>query len=417
MADVERALVHSAILHGRVHDLVARGITPNLFSEPGQEAAAVLEFSIAYMRSYTQSPSLSTIQRQFKTWHGESSHEPFDALVDEFLDTVRMRYFQGAVLQLSKAVDDRANWRKLDEIILDAARDVAAAVPTGSVSRLSDDFERKIIEYEDEKNRGVRPGIELRIPIIDEVTQGIRPGWLVTTAGYSGMGKTTLAQIGLLSAFEQDHLALMCSLEMSSDEVLDRFHTMIMHFRHRDLVNRSLSDVDMQRWRDVSRIYSKAAGEIIVVDRLGGCTIDRIYAEISRYKPAIVAVDYVQRMRGTRHSMARWEGLEEITNDLKTIAMDTDTAILMVSQDGRSSADEGSTRTNMGGSVSVYQAADVYLGLQQDEAMRAQQRMRVRMLKFRHGPCAEVDMSWKPSTMEFGKYEDAQSFTKQAVAT
>ncbi len=414
MADVERALLSAAINSGRVHDLVARGISSNLFSAgaSGQECSAVLDFAVAYSRAYGQSPTQLTVQRHFPKWHGDGGlNEPLEALVDEFLDLVRKRYFEAAVLELSNVTKDPSTWGRLDEIMLDAARDVISVVPSGTVSRFSTDLERRIDAYEEQHGR-TRPGIYLGIPVIDELTQGVRCGWLVTNAGYSSRGKSYLTLYNLLTAFEQDKVALMLSLEMSSAEVMERLDTMVMHFKHRDLVNRSLSSEEVTRWRDVARVYSKAKGEIVVVDKLGGCTIDRVHAEISRYKPDICAVDYVQRMSGTKHSMSRWEGLEEITNDLKTVAMDTDTAVIMVSQDNRASAEQGSTETNMGGSVSVYQAADLYFGMFADDAMRGQDKMRIRLIKNRHGPRSEVDMFWSPATGTFGKWESIQRFVK-----
>ena len=411
-------MLYLAVATGATHTLISNGITANLFSATptGQEAAAVLDYSTTYLRTYSQHPSLDAIRRQFPDWHGETPRDSLQALIDEFLDEARKRYFEAAVLELSTATKDRANWRRLDEIMLDAAREVAAVIPSGAVGRFSEDFERRIAQYEEDKNKGVRPGTFLGIPIIDEVMGGVKAGWLVTTAGFSGTGKTTLGLFGLLNAFEQDRTTLMCSLEMSRAEIMEKLDTMVMNFSHRDLTRRQLDPSQVERWRRVASAYTKAKGEIIVLDKLGGCTIDRVHAEITRYKPDVAMVDYVQRMSGTRSSLSRWEGIEEITNGLKTVAMDTDSAIIMVSQDGRSSADEGSTRTNMGGHISVYTAADAYLGLMQDEVMFGQNKMRVKMLKFRHGPRAEVDMSWKPATGEFGKWEDVNAFTKQAVA-
>jgi replicative DNA helicase len=420
MADVERVMLSSAIAaQDGINELMARGITPELFSgtAAGQLCAEVYRWCVQYTHAYGQQPSLSALKRAFDNWANEFSAEPLHALGDEFLDDARKRYFDAAVLELSTVTKDRSNWGKLDEIMLDRARGLASIIPSGRVARFSAEMEQRIMQYEIEANKGYRPGYQLGIPIIDEVTGGIRPGWLITSAGFSGLGKTTLGLFGALNVFESDHSALFLSLEMSSAEVMERLDTMVTNFPHRDLARRALGTSDLQHWKQMGRVYGKAKGEIVVVDKLGGCTLDRVHAEIARYRPQVAVIDYVQRMSGTRHSMSKWEGLEEISNGLKTIAMDTDTAIIMISQDGRGSAEEGSTRTNMGGSVAVYQAADMYLGMQQTDDMHAVGKMRVKMLKFRHGPRAEVDMSWKPATGEFGKWEDPMAYVKQSVLT
>jgi replicative DNA helicase len=407
--DIERALVSKALQGDEIPNVIAHGIEFRHFSETpvGQECANVFQWASVYARQYGITPSADMVKQHFPDWYGESSADPISALMDEFMRNVRRRYFDSKVLELSRVPADRTSWDRLDEIMLDAARDLAAIVPSGGVARFTD-MEKRIEQYEIERAEGTQPGILMNIPIIDDVTRGVRPGWLITNAGYSGRGKSMLTIWNLLAVFEQEKTALMISLEMSRQEVMERLDTMVTNFQHRILTQRDLPEEDVERWRRIAQVYKHAKQDIIVVDKMGGCTIDRVYAEINRYKPDVVAVDYVQRMTGTRASMSKWEGLEEITNELKTIAMETDTAIIMVSQDQRGSADQGSTETNMGGSVSIYQAADVYIGMYQDDQMRARNMMRVKMLKFRHGDRAESDMLWCPATMEFGPY-DGQS--------
>lgn len=416
--DVERTMLSSALSGDGVLTLVSKGVTPELFSgtPAGQQCASVFRFSIEYTRYYGQQPSLSAVQRAFPGWQVEFSPDPLEALADEFLDAVRKRYFDAAVVRLSREFNGREHWRRLDEVMLDSARELASILPSGGVARFAADMERRTQEYEVEKNQGVRPTIPMGVPVFDDVTGGLRTGWLVTIAGFSGLGKSTLGQILSLSAFENDQPALFLSLEMTRQEVLERMDTMVNHFQHKDLVRRQLDEAQIERWQNIARVYSKARGEIVVVDKLGGCTVDRIEAEIQRYRPSVVVVDYVQRMTGTRHSMSRAEGLEEVTNGLKSIAMNTDSAILMVSQDGRQAAEEGSTRTSGFGSISVYTAADLYLGMMQTDEMRGLGKMRLKMLKFRHGDWgAEVDMKWNPSIGEFVLWTDPMQFNKNAI--
>lgn len=412
--DIERALLAKALQENGVPSVIAAGIEYRHFAETpgGEECARIYEWASAYARQYGVTPSPQMVRDSFPSWYGEISTDPLEALVDEFMRQVRRRYFDSKVLELSKVPADRASWDHLDEIMLDAARDLASIVPSGGVARFTD-MEKRIEQYEIDRQEGTKPGTLLGIPVIDQVTMGVKPGWVITNAGFSGRGKSMLTIWNLLSVFEQEKTALMLSLEMSREEVMERLDTMVMNFEHRVLTQRELDPTDIERWHRMAQVYSAARSEIIVLDKLGGCTVDRVFAEINRYKPDVAAVDYVQRMTGTKASMAKWEGLEEITNELKTIAMETDTAVIMVSQDQRGSADQGSTETNMGGSVSVYQAADMYIGMMQDDTMRAQNKMRIKMLKFRHGPRAETDMWWAPSTMEFGPYEgQSAAFSK-----
>jgi replicative DNA helicase len=103
-------------------------------------------------------------------------------------------------------------------------------------------------------------------------------------------------------------------------------------------------------------------------------------------------------------SNSKWEGLVETTNELKAVALATDSTIIMVSQDQRGSADEGSTESNMGGSVSVYQAADIYIGMMQNDEMREQKKLNMRLIKNRNGAPGESDIMCDPEHMRFGEW-------------
>ena len=137
----------------------------------------------------------------------------------------------------------------------------------------------------------------------------------------------------------------------------------------------------MQTWRRIAKQFRALEHDLVVLDGLGGLTIDRLYAEISRHKPHFTVVDYVQLMRRSRASMQSLGGLVEITNECKSIALATESVIMLVSQDNREAAQGGSTLSSMGGSISIGQAADIYVGMHQDEEMRAQNRMTVKLLK------------------------------------
>jgi replicative DNA helicase len=384
--------------------------------DSGAEVRAVFRFAADHYRRYGVCPSGPYLKHHFPNWRGEQTPDPVEALLDEFLAEYRRRYFESKVYELSMLPKTSSYWENrfhLDEVLMEAAREVAACITSGRVARFSADFESRIEQYEEERGR-YRPGIPLGVgPIDSAMGGGAKRGWLVTYAGFSGLGKSFFSLRSLLSAFEDDKTALMLNAEMSTDEMIERLDTMVMRWPHFDYMSRALSDAQIQKWRDVARVYGKAKGEIIALDRLGGASVDRIHAEIERYNPDIACIDYVQRLSSSS-KRPKWEQLEEMTNELKTIAMDTDTAIIMVSQDGRDAAEQGSTRTNMGGSISVYQAADAYLGMMQDDGMAAEGKMRIKLLKFRHGPRVETDVIWDPAVGDFCRpFTDRDQFVRQ----
>lgn len=416
--DSERAVLSSALNSGQISALLARGIEIKHFSatKSGEECLNVFSFAAKHARKYGVSPSVQIVKSNFPNWHGEPSSDPLEALIDQFLNDVRRRYFAAKVMELARAEGNPANWGKLDEIMLDAARDLATVIPSGQVSRVRAEMQERIDQYEIDKAEGKKSGILCGIPLFDDLTDGFQQGDIVTVAGYSGRGKSMLSQFFLSQAIEQEKTGLLMSLEMSKRQIMDRFDTMVTNFSHKQLRKKELSDEELDSWRRAAKKYENAKNDLIVIDKPGQCTVDRVYAEINRYKPDITCVDYVQLMKGSKASAAKHEGLIEITNELKSVALATDSTIIMVSQDQRNSAEDGSTESNMGGSVSVYQAADIYIGMMQNQEMREQKKLTTRLIKNRNGSPGESDLRLDPEFMTFQPWENTVNhFSKEIV--
>jgi replicative DNA helicase len=370
----------------------------------------VLEWLIEFQRKHGQHPSMSLFRERWVDFRMEPSSDTLASLLDAFFARVKRRVFSAKVSELAHAEQDPAKWARLDEIMLEAAHDLATVVPTGKSHRFSDMHKRIDLYEEEAANPQQMRSYKMGIDPFDEVTGGMRPGNLVTIAGPSGKGKSLMASWFVMNGYEQDASALMLILEMTAAEVFERLDTMVTHFSHKLLTQRDLPDSKVAYWRRIANQYSGLKNDIVIKDDLTGCGTERVYAEISRAKPDIVVVDYVQMMKSKQGYASQWQGLVEITNDLKQIAVQTDTVILMVSQDGRDSFENGSSETNSGGSISIYQAADIYVGMHQNDAMYDQGTMEVRLLKNRRGAKINskgrsANLVWEPATMNFS-YDD-----------
>jgi replicative DNA helicase len=415
--DSSRAVVSSALVSGNISTLLARGIERKHFpaTPSGEEVKEVFSWSANHARKYGVCPSQQLVKNQFPNWRGEPSSDPLEALIDVFLNDVRRRYFAAKVIELAQAESNPANWNKLDEIMLDAARDLATVIPSGQVSRVRAEMQERIDQYEVDKAEGKITGILMGIPLFDDLTDGFQEGDIVTVAGYSGRGKSMISQFFLANALDQEKNALLISLEMSKKQIMDRFDTMATNFSHRSLRKKELSEEEIANWRRAAQKYQNAKNDLILIAKPGNCSVDRIYAEINRYKPDITCVDYVQLMKGFKSSNQKHESLIEITNELKSVALATDSIIVMVSQDGRSSAEEGSTESNMGTSVSVYQAADIYLGMMQNDEMKNQKKLNMRLIKNRNGYPGESDVLFDPEFGRFAPWNQSSNFEKEAT--
>lgn len=402
--NLDRALVTKCAQTGAVTSLLSRGITAESFARTpdGQECAEAFTWMASHTRKYNAPPSQQMFRERFPHWQGEGSEDPIEALADQFRANVKRRMFSAKITELASYESDPKRWDELDQLLIDAGRDLSAHFPAGEVAKFSE-MTNRVDQYEAEKrDPKLQRSLLMNIDPFDKSTNGMRPGNVVTIAGFSGLGKSLLATWMIRNAIEQDARGLFLTLEMTKEEVLERLDTMVMHFSSKLLGARELPDADIANWRNIARQFKKTKNEIYVKDKMWGCTVDHVYAEINRYKPDITVVDYVQLMKTQTSNTSQWQTIAEVTNSLKQVALATDSVIVMVSQDGRDAAENGSTRSNMGGSISVYQAADIYIGLHQTDDMYDNDRMEVRLLKVRRGKRQpKAYLHWEPEHMTF----------------
>ena len=404
--NIDRALISRCIQTAGIAQLLERGLEERHFLYTRDETCAeIFRFLSDHVRKFDEPPSQQLVRDSFPDWQPEPSSDSLDALLERFLVHVKRRAYSSKLIELSELEKDPSRWAHLDEFLLDAARDLTALLPSGRTSKFSD-MDKRTEVYERERDHPeTKRSYKMGIAVFDKLTGGFRPGNLVTIAGFSGKGKSMLSQRFLMTGYDQGAKGVLLSTEMTREEIWERLDNMVMHFPSQQLAGRTLPLEKVELWKRIAKQYTAAHNDIVVIDRMSGCTLDKVYGEISRHRPDIAVVDYVQMMRTDSKYASQWQHLVDITNGLKEIALSTDTAVIMVSQDGREAAQQGSTESNMGGSISVYQAADLYIGMHQTDDMYEANRMEVRLLKSRRGrKHHQAFLDWD---LEHGTIEDA----------
>ena len=185
--------------------------------------------------------------------------------------------------------------------------------------------------------------VELPYPTLQRFTGGIRSGNLWYVAGRPGQGKSAHQVNMSAHAMLAGNRVLFYSLEMSEEEVVARFHACVataMGYPSITLSNLRDRNVD----RDV---YKRFIGEL--KDRLKtteGCLHIHTPAD-GPVSPSVVAarcgeyqltnIDYVGLMSqdGGGHAIDDWRVMARISNQLKTIALAQDTAMVCAAQINR----------------------------------------------------------------------------------
>jgi replicative DNA helicase len=398
---------------GHVDEAMSKGIDASHFSDP--ECKMIWEFMREHTMKYNAPPSFAVVRNQFPQHNFEVVTDVTDYVLDVFVAAVNRREFIEALRELAPLVDDDTAASSLPETFLERARLLANVVPARRTGKFSTMRER-IDVYRKHAAAGVSSGIPFGIPTIDKLTMGIQPHELVTISGWQGTGKSTLMQLIFFNAYMAGYTPLVFSLEMEEAAVMRMWDSMAAGVQRVAIKAGTLSPKDEQLWEQAADRAAKATNDIIVVDDVGRCTVDRIYADMAKYKPDIVGIDYVTLLH-TRHGQSMWEKVTYLTQGLKNCARTLKIPIVAAAQLNAAGAKEGAELENIAYSKSIGQDSDIVLGLYQDKAMKANKRMKVRINKNREGDIAEVDMVWDHAGPEFREATPADMFQRVHAST
>lgn len=195
---------------------------------------------------------------------------------------------------------DTAEMLDAAALALDDATGVAAQNPAGvSVASLLDPF-LDALQAGPDTTRGILSGWT----DLDVLIGGFRPGQLVTVAGRPAMGKSVvLLNIAAYVSIHKQKPVLVCSLEMSHDECMERLVASTAGVSLTALREHTLSEHD---WGRIARVRGQLAdAETLVINENQDMTIQGIRSELRAMRRAgmpaqMLVLDYLQLMENTR---------------------------------------------------------------------------------------------------------------------
>jgi replicative DNA helicase len=386
--DVESALLSKALQSGDLAEVVARGIEADHFAD--EDLADIYEWAGDFMARHKSPPSIEVVRGEFD-YKPLLTKDPLSYLIERFVLLVKERVAVDEVRAYHDALDDPEALPEIELYALEMATRLVELVPTPKAQRLSEGKARKQ-EYERRKRKRIKPGIKIGVPTFDGVTMGVQPHELVIWGGPPGGGKTTGLQHTALNAYLQGKTVVFVSLEVEGDVILRRFDTMLTHVRYRALKALELNDEEEREWHKILKRCEKdrARKDIIIIDDIRNCTVEKIVAEQMRYKPNMMVVDYLEEMR-TPRNLQGWEGVAQNGRGLKQQARVSKIPYVTATQLNR----EGETAYQ-----SAQKIADMLIILIPPEPEDDQTRMYLSLRKYRDGPSRKTaTMKWDLDTM------------------
>lgn len=384
------ALVISALLNN--HDVLA-GRSYGLSPEHFKGYRAEYNWLLNYYETYGTDPSIDAFKEAFPNFLW-SDHEDVRSACD--------MVFRGfAKRNMTQAMGDAMELLGLGEVH-EAYSTLTKAEPlrtSAKPRRLLTD-----LDFLDDWESG-SSFIEVPYRTLQKVTGGIRKGQIWYLAARPKNGKSAHLVNIVKHAVLLGCKVKFYSLEMSEAEVRARFHAAFA--RHYGIKGITLNAL---REKSVDRLVYKEFVQSLM-DRLDG-HLDIHTPAQGLVTPGVIAssageydlnvVDYIGLMRADQGSRAvdDWRILASISNDLKLIAGQAETSMLVASQINRDgeSGKEPPKLSNLAGSDALGQDGDVICTMR---AMEHDVASCVSVEGNRHGPGAKFYTRFDPNNGDF----------------
>jgi len=213
---------------------------------------------------------------------------------------------------------------------------------------------------------------------LDDMTTGFYGGDFVILAARPSMGKTSLAMnIAMNVARAGKGSVAVFSLEMSAKQLVRRMVSTISGVPTQVLKKSNLETRDYQRLADACEdLYSLPlmiddTSDVSALEMRGKCR--RLKAD---HGLAMVVVDYLQLMRGSRKSENRTQEVSDIARALKSLAKELDVPVLALSQLNRGVENRPDKRPQLSDireSGSIEAEADLVMFIYRDSYYRAKE--------------------------------------------
>lgn len=225
-------------------------------------------------------------------------------------------------------------------------------------------------------NNGVT-GIATHFTELDKNTAGLQRGELIIIAGRPAMGKTSFAlNIAENVAVREGLPVAIFSLEMPAHQLAQRILSSASGVDQSKMKRGGLTPDDFEKLTigfenlATAPIYIAEATGINVMDLRARAR--RLAEQVEGKKLGLIVIDYVQIMSGfsTGSNTNRTQEIAEISRSLKTLALELDVPIILLSQlnrDVESRTDKRPNISDLRESGALEQDADIIMLLYRDE--------------------------------------------------
>ncbi len=401
--DLQLALVSALVKEGQkgLDILQTAGIEPSYLSGTAKD---VLEFINSFSMDYDRVPSKEIIFGKLDIKLPDVA-EPLSFFIEE-MKTAKLHSFLNEHLDKAIQLQNLRNPYKTVEALEDLIIAVKEqALAPSAVEEMGDVGPDALKLYE--RFESNQCGILTPWKTLNDISMGFWEQDLIIIASRSGIGKTWSMILLAQHAYEvQKKRILFISPEMPRERLSLRFNA-IKHKLPYDL----LSKGKLEPWQR-KKLYDGVAemmgssGFGVVASKNFDYKVSSLAALIARFKPHVVYVDGVYLLQANGGN--RLDQAANLMNDMKRLAIRFNIPIIISTQFNKE-VDTSKEKTVKGTGIAMTDVANwnnsMAFGLFQDEDMKAQRIIELKVLKAREGIPQSVKVWWDFQAMNFSEIQ------------
>ena len=354
--------------------ITTNGLTEDYFSDYKEE----FKFIKNHLDTYNKLPDLATFLSKFNHFEIVECNEDPRYLLQELYNDKNTRYmaltFNKIKELLEKGkVDDAMTLYKNSYDGISNGVSLESVDITKDTSRYNDYVER----LNDFNKYYISTGFKE----LDKIIGGWdREEELATIVARTNYGKSWILLKCAASAVEQGLRCGLYSGEMSERKVGYRFDTLVGHISNGGLIHGNDS-IQNEYKRYIDNLPNRFSGSLkVLTPRMinGPAGVSALRAFIEKEKLDILFIDQHSLLEDDRHARTPVEKASNISRDLKNLQVMTHIPIISVSQQNRSSTENGVDTTQIAQSDRIGQDSTIILFLEKND-----QELKIHLVKSR----------------------------------
>lgn len=429
--EAEQAVLASAIIDANVIDELLGTLEPDYFYEPRHKY--IYEALVALRRAGKPLDLVTLITRltDENTLEQSGGYEYVSELVQIIPNAANVEAYSNIIHEkalLRKMISVGASISEMGyntvepvEELINSAQ--AAAYDLGAdrlradaehiTAVLSKTYNKLEQLYETSEGRSDISGVPSLFPDLDKITNGFQPSDLIIVAGRPGMGKTSFGLNVLFNAASKGYSCVFFSLEMSSEQLVNR---LISCEKKIGMDKLRTGNLNQDNWRDLGEFSSQLEKFEIYLDDTPQITVNQVRSKCRKLKSKLngrldmIFVDYLQIMGFNKNITVREQQISEISRSLKALAKELNVPVMAFAQVNRgveARADSRPIISDLRESGAIEQDADIIMFLYRDVMHNKDSVYKniaeVIVAKHRNGSTGTVYLGFDPSFTSFEK--------------